>query len=99
MRDFVATDAAACDQQMSYVFWHQRPIGNVEIAPGSRQNQQPIPVDELRKDADGVVDAALLRDNVPGEVVERLDLAGVTDSERHPEIPQLRVLAARHEAA
>ena len=41
---------------------HERTIRDVEVAPGRRQDQQPVPVDEFRKDPDGVVEAPLFPD-------------------------------------
>ena len=40
---------------------------------------------------------ACSRTSAAGEVVERVDLAGVAHAQRHAEVAQLGVLAARHE--
>ena len=96
--DLVAADAAAGDQQIVDALGQQRAVGHVEIAPGGRQDQDAVAVDELGKDADGVVEPRLLAHVRAGEVVERVDLAGVANAQRHAEIAQLGVLAAGHEA-
>ena len=72
-------------------------VRHLEVAPGRRQDQDPVAVDELGEDADRVLEAALLADVLGGQVVERLDLARVADADRHPEVAQLRVLAPGHE--
>ena len=45
----------------------------------------------------GILEAPLFPHVGGRQVVERVDLARVADAERHAEIPELRVLAARHE--
>ena len=99
MGDLVAADAAPGDQQIADALGHQRAVGHVPVAAGGRQDQDAVAVDELGKDADGVVEARLLAHVVAGQVVERVDLAGVADAQRHAEVAQLGVLAAGHEAA
>ena len=69
------------------------------VASRGWQDQDAVAVDELGKDADRVVETALFAHIRAGEIVERVDLARVADTECHAEVAQLGVLAAGHEAA
>jgi len=49
----------------------------VQVAPGRRQDEHAVPVDELGVDADRVTEARLAAHVLPGQVVDRIDLPGV----------------------
>src|ERR1019366_3651032 len=97
VRYVVAADASPGNQQIADALGYERTIGDVPVPPGGRQDQNAVAVDELRKDADRIVKPRLFTHVVAGQVVQSVDLARVANAERHAEIAQLRVLAARHE--
>jgi hypothetical protein len=61
MRHVVAADAAPGHQEIADALRHQRAIGHVPVAPGGGQDEIAIAVDEFGEDADGIVEASLLR--------------------------------------
>ena len=100
VRDPVPADGPPGDRhQVADRLRQQRPIRELQIPPRRRQHQHPVAVDELRVDADRVLEPPLLANVVLGQVVDRVDLARVPDPDRHPEIPQARARAPRRVAA
>jgi hypothetical protein len=74
----------------------QGAVGDVQVAPGRRQDQHAVPVDELWVDADRVTEACLAAHVLLGQVVDsvtwrrpsiskRVRLSGSVPS--HPELP------------
>src|SRR5208337_2786051 len=97
VRYVVAADASPGNQQIADALGYERAIGDVPVPPGGRQDQNAVAVDELGEDADRIIEPCLFTHVVSGQVVQSIDLARVANAERHAEIAQLCVLAARHE--
>ena len=73
-------------------------VGNLEISPGGRQNQNVVAVNEFWEDSDGVIELCLGPHVLAGQVVSPDDLPAVSGPDRHSKVSQFCVLKAGNDS-
>ncbi len=59
MGNLVAGNTAAGDKKVFNVQWHQDAVREMKIAPSGRKDKHSVAINELREDADRVLEARL----------------------------------------